>query len=110
MKRTRLIFAALAIVVASFAAMSGPAIADEDCDFRERGDRDDVVVCNDDGDREVFEADNFYYDEYDAFYYSPFLYVEEIDIDCDEIDYDSDGWVDEGAVCEVEFEFEEVFD
>ena len=112
-----MIFAALAIVVASFAAMSGPAIADEDCDFRERGDRDDAVVCRDDGDREVFEVDDFYYDDEDFFddedyyfYYGPFLYVEEIDVDCDEIDDDFDGWIDEGAICEIEFEFEEVFD
>jgi len=95
---------------------SGPAIADEDCDFRERGDRDNAVVCRDEDGREVFEVDDFYYDDEDFFddedyyfYYRPFLYVEEIDVDCDEIDDSFDGWIDEGAVCEVEFEFEEVF-
>jgi hypothetical protein len=129
MRRVKLILGALAVVVATFAVLSGPALAaDDDCDFRERGDRDDVVVCRDDGDREVFDAndyidndyidndyiDNDYYDRYfdeddfffEPFFFSPFVFVEEIDVDCDEIDDDFDGWVDEGAVCEVEFEFE----
>jgi hypothetical protein len=123
MRRVKLILGALALVVATFAAFSGPAIADDDCDFRERGDRDDVFVCRDDGDRDVFDTDDFFYDDFyydeddfeDAFYFSPyffspFFYIEEIDVDCDEIDDDFDGWVDEGAVCEVEVEFEEVFD
>jgi hypothetical protein len=119
-----LILGALAVVVATFAAFSGPAMAaDDDCDFRERGDRDDVVVCRDDGDREVFDVDeddffddgdDFFIveDDFDdevffsPFFFSPFFFVEEIDVDCDEIDDDFDGWVDEGAVCEVEFEFE----
>ena len=119
MRRVKLILGALAVVVATFAAFSGPSMAaDDDCDFRERGDRDDVVVCRDDGDREVFDANDYYYNDYydryfdeddfffDPFFFSPFVFVEEIDVDCDEIDDDFDGWVDEGAVCEVEFEFE----
>src|SRR5918997_5241044 len=128
MRRVKLILGALAVVVATFAAFSGPAMAaDDDCDYRERGDRDDVVVCRDDGDREVFDANDYYYNDYfdndyydryfdeddfffDPFFFSPFVFVEEIDVDCDEIDDDFDGWVDEGAVCEVEVEFEEVFD
>ena len=114
MRRIKLVLAMAAVLVGMLALQAGPAMADdEDCDFRERGNRDDVVVCRDDGDREVFEADDFYYDDDffldvdDSFYYSPFLYyspffyIEEIDIDCDEIDDDSDGWVDEGAVCEA---------
>ena len=108
MRRIKLVLAMAAVLVGMLTLQAGPAMADDDCDFRERGNRDDVVVCHDDGDREVFEADDFYYSPF--LYYSPLLYVEEIDIDCDEIDDDSDGWVDEGAVCEVEFEFEEVFD
>ncbi len=110
MRRIKLVLAMASVLVGMLALQAGPAMADDDCDFRERGNRDDVVVCHDDGDREVFEADDFFLDEDDSFYYSPLLYVEEIDIDCDEIDDDSDGWVDEGAVCEVEVELEEVFD
>jgi hypothetical protein len=113
MRRVKLVLGALAVVVASFAAFAGPALADDDCDFRERGNRDDGFVCRDDGDREFFDHDDFDNDDfffYNPFLFSPFLYVEEIDVDCDEIDDDFDGWVDEGAVCEVEFEFEEVFD
>ena len=123
MRRVKLVLGALAVVVASFAAFAGPALADDDCDFRERGDRDDVVVCRDDGDREVFDVDeddffddgdDFFIveDDFDdevffsPFFFSPFFFVEEIDVDCDEIDDDFDGWVDEGAVCEIEFEFE----
>lgn len=108
MRRIKLVLAMAAVLVGMLALQAGPAMADDDCDFRERGNRDDVVVCHDEGDREVFEADDFYYSPF--LYSSPLLYVEEIDIDCDEIDDDSDGWVDEGAVCEVEVEFEEVFD
>ena len=124
MRRVKLVLGALAVVVASFAAFAGPALADDDCDFRERGNRDDGFVCRDDGDREFFEVDDFNNDDfffdhddfdddfffYNPFLFSPFLFVEEIDVDCDEIDDDFDGWVDEGAVCEVEVEFEEVFD
>jgi hypothetical protein len=76
MRRIQLIFAALAIVIMAFGAMSGQAMADEDCDFRERGDRDDVVVCRDDGDREVFEVEDYDYDDYyfSPYYFSPYAF------------------------------------
>ncbi len=65
MRRIKLVLAMAAVLVGMLALQAGPAMADEDCDFRERGNRDDVVVCNDDGDREVFDADDYYYDDYD---------------------------------------------
>jgi hypothetical protein len=65
-------------------------------------DNDDFYFDNDYYDR-YFDEDDFFFD---PFFFSPFVFVEEIDVDCDEIDDDFDGWVDEGAVCEVEFEFE----
>ena len=75
MRRIKLVLAMATVLVGMLALQAGPAMAD-DCDFRERGNRDDVIVCNDDGDREVFEADDYYYynyyydddDDYDRYY------------------------------------------
>ena len=70
MRRIKLVLAMATVLVGMLALQAGPAMAD-DCDFRERGNRDDVIVCNDDGDREVFEADDYYYNyyDYDDFYF-----------------------------------------
>lgn len=78
MRRIKLVLAVAAVLVGMLALQAGPAMADDDCDFRERGNRDDVVVCNDDGDREVFDADDYYDyayfddDYYDRYYYDDF--------------------------------------
>lgn len=89
MRRMRFILAAVAVMVAMLAVQAGPAMAD-DCDFRERGDRDDVVVCRDDGDREVFEVEDFEFE--DGFFLSS------DDFFFDEFEFE-DG--------EFEFEFED---
>ena len=80
MRRIKLVLAMAAVLVGMLALQAGPAMAD-DCDFRERGDRDDVVVCHDDGDREVFYADDFddgYYYDYayfdDFYFFSPYYF------------------------------------
>ncbi len=75
MRRIKIILAMAAVMVGMLALQAGPAMADEDCDFRERGNRDDVVVCHDDGDREVYEADDFYADDfdYDDYYFDYYL-------------------------------------
>jgi hypothetical protein len=59
---------------------------------------------HDDGD----EIGNVFDDN--AFFLFPFFAVEEIDIDCDGVDDDWDGGIDEGADCEVEIEFFEWWD
>ena len=73
MRRIKLVLAMAAVLVGMLALQAGPAMAD-DCDFRERGDRDDVVVCRDDGDREVFYADDFDDDYYDYAYFDDFYF------------------------------------
>ena len=41
-------------------------------------------------------------------FHDDFFVIEEIDVDCDDVDDDLDGLIDEGAiVCEVEVEFED---
>ena len=81
MRRIKLILAVATVLVGMLALQAGPAMAD-DCDYRERGNRDDVVVCHDDGDREVFDVEDDYFDYYldDDFYFlSPYYY----DYGCD---------------------------
>lgn len=98
-------------------AIAGPAMADnnrqerreERQEFREEF-REDFFVfdhdfddcCDDDFDDEDVEFVDFDF--------VPFFFVlEEIDVDCDDVDDDLDGLIDEGAiVCEVEFEFDDL--
>jgi Ni/Co efflux regulator RcnB len=51
---------------------------------------------------------DFDFDE-EVVFFTPFLFVIE-DIDCDGFDDDFDGWIDEDAVCEVEFGLVDFFD
>ena len=68
MRRIRLVLGALAVVVASFVAFAGPAVA-QDLDCRDA--RGDLVRC--DGDLYAPYDNDHYYDDYD-FYYNPFLF------------------------------------
>jgi len=66
MRRIKFVFAALAIVVASFAAFAGPAMAD---DLNCRDARGNLIRC----DGQLYEPYNRgYYDN--SVYYPPFLY------------------------------------
>jgi hypothetical protein len=65
MRRIQLVLAALAVAVASFAAISGPAMAD---DLNCRDAQGDLIRC--DGDLYTpYNADNNYYPYYDNNYY-----------------------------------------
>ena len=75
MRRIRLVLGALAVVVASFVAFAGPAVA-QDLDCRDA--RGDLVRC--DGDLYAPYDNDHYYDDYDYddyydnFYYNPLLF------------------------------------
>ncbi|MBA3473468.1 MAG: hypothetical protein H0T57_09635 [Rubrobacter sp.] len=77
MKRIQIILGALAIVVTSFAAVSGPALAaDLDC----RDARGDLIRCDGDLYSPYDDDDGYYYynndDNYwdDDYYFSPFFF------------------------------------
>ena len=66
MRRIKLVLAALAVAVASFAAFSGPVLADElDC----RDARGDLIRCDGDLYAPYYSHDNYYYDHDDYFDY-----------------------------------------
>ena len=81
MKRIQIILGALAIVVTSFAAISGPALA-EDLNCRDA--RGDLIRCDGefyspyDNDNEYFyDDDSFYDDDYylnDDYFFNPYYY------------------------------------
>ena len=123
MRRIKLVLALSAVMVAMLVATAGPAMANHterhenrldrledrhnncdwlDCRDDRRGDCD-WLDCRDDDDHVDLDFD-------EAFLVAPFLIIEEIDIDCDGEDDDWDGWIDEGADCEVEIEFLEWWD
>jgi hypothetical protein len=88
MKRIRLVLGALAIVVASFAAVSGPVLADElDC----RDARGDLIRCDGDlyapYDNDTRDFDYYYtnydYDDYFSpyYFYSPYFFYNDFDDD-----------------------------
>ena len=80
-KRIQIILGALAIVVTSFAAISGPALA-EDLNCRDA--RGDLIRCDGefyspyDNDNEYFyDDDSFYDDDYylnDDYFFNPYYY------------------------------------
>ena len=110
MRRIKLVLALSAVLVAMLVATAGPAMADHTKRHENRLDRledrhnnCDWLDCRDDDDHVDLDFD-------EAFLVAPFLIIEEIDIDCDGEDDDWDGWIDEGADCEVEIEFFEWWD
>jgi hypothetical protein len=80
-KRIQIVLGALAIVVTSFAAISGPALA-EDLNCRDA--RGDLIRCDGefyspyDNDNEYFyDDDSFYDDDYylnDDYFFNPYYY------------------------------------
>jgi hypothetical protein len=103
----KLVLAMAAVLVAMLAATAGPAMADHN--NRHHGDRwedrqgdCDWFNCHR-GDHHRGDHNDLDFDE--SFFLFPLFAVEEIDIDCDGEDDDWDGWIDEGADCEVEIEF-----
>ena len=71
MKRIQIILGALAIVVTSFAALSGPALA-EDLDCRDA--RGDLIRC----DGEFYSPyDDDYYNDDDFYYYNDDYYLDD---------------------------------
>jgi hypothetical protein len=108
-------------MVAALTAFAAPAMAN---DKNERNDQNRTTIFDDgnrnnifhdgnrndifdDGNRNnIFHDGNDIFDDGSAFFFvNPWLFVEEIDIDCDGVDDDWDGGIDEGADCEVEIEF-----
>ncbi len=95
-------------------AIAAPAIAgdnnrQERREFREDF-HDDFFVFDHDFDGccdDDFDDEDVEFVEYD--FVSFFFVLEEIDVDCDDVDDDLDGLIDEGAiVCEVEYEFDDL--
>jgi hypothetical protein len=84
MRRLKLFLAALSVAVASFAAFSGPVLADDlDC----RDARGDLIRCDgdlygpysyyDNDDHFYFDDDDYYYDRYfddDFYFFNPYLF------------------------------------
>ena len=120
MGRVKLILGALALVVATFAAFSGPVMADElDCRDANRFEhRFDVDAVNCDGDVFVDRCefdfndneDFFFDDNEDFFFLNPF----EVDVDTEEVNEDSDlegecfvteiDWDEDGLISDWEIE------
>ncbi len=119
MGRVKLILGVLALVVAAFAAFSGPVMADElDCRDANRFEhRFDVDAVNCDGDvfvdRNELDFDHnevFFVDDNEDFFLEPF----EVDVDTEEVNEDSDlegecfvteiDWDEDGFISDWEIE------
>ncbi len=119
MGRVKLVLGALALVVAAFAAFSGPVMADElDCRdanrFEHRFDVD-AVNCNGDvfvdrGEFDFNDNEDFFFDDNEDFFLNPF----ELDVDTEELNEDSDlegecfvteiDWDEDGFISDWEIE------
>lgn len=73
MKRIQIILGVLAIVVTAFAAISGPALAD---DLNCRDARGDLIRCDGEFYSPYDDDDYFYNDDYDLvdYYFSPYSF------------------------------------
>ena len=112
MGRVKVILGALALVVATFAAFSGPVMADElDCRDATRFEhRFDVDAVNCDGDVFVDRGEFDFNDNEDFFFLNPF----EVDVDTEEVNEDSDlegecfvteiDWDEDGFISDWEIE------
>ena len=119
MGRVKLILGALALVVATFAAFSGPVMAAElDCRDANRFEhRFDVDAVNCDGDVFVdrdefdfYDNEDFFFDDNEDFFLNPF----EVDVDTEEVNEDSDlegecfvteiDWDEDGFISDWEIE------
>ncbi len=85
MRRIQVVFAALAVVVAAFAASVGPAMAQSlDC----RDARGDLIRCDgdlyspyDDDDGYYYYNNDNYWDDYYYYYFNPYYYYGGFDDD-----------------------------
>jgi hypothetical protein len=109
MRRTKVVLAVAAMMVAMLVALAAPAMAN---DKNERNDQHRTNIFHDGDRNDIFHDGNRndIFDDGNAFFLFPFFAIEEIDIDCDGVDDDWDGGIDEGADCEVEIEFFEWWD
>jgi hypothetical protein len=110
MRRMKLVLAIAAVLVAMLAATAGPAMADNNNRHENRWDRWEDRHHGDCDWFNCHRGDHIDLDLDEAFFLFPLFAVEEIDIDCDGVDDDWDGGIDEGADCEVEIEFFEWWD
>ena len=125
MRRTKVVLAVAAMMVAMLVAFSAPAMANNKNERNDQhrttifddGNRNDIFhdgnrndIFHDGNRNDIFDDGNDIFDDGSAFFLFPFFAVEEIDIDCDGVDDDWDGGIDEGADCEVEIEFFEWWD
>ena len=108
MRRTKLVLAAAALMVATLVATAGPAMADNDRLRCHERDRNDTFVCNERGDRDdrgVFlEADDVEADEFFDEFDFPAIVLVVLDDNCDGIDDDGDWEIDEDGWCLVGFD------
>ena len=70
MRRIKVVLAALAVAIASFAAISGPAIAD---DLNCRDARGNLIRCNGDLYAPYYNY-NYYRPFFNNYYYNPYFY------------------------------------
>jgi len=87
MKSWKVRLLTLLTVVAGLLAVAGPAAMADDCNFRDRGHRDDVFVCRFDANDFDFEDDEF--DELDAFDFGFFPLF--FNFDDEDFDFDNHG-------------------
>ena len=79
MRRIKLILAAVAVVVAAFAAISGPAMAD---DLNCRDARGNLIRCDGQFFAPVNDFDQFGFSPFDTFFFPGFFFVDEDFANC----------------------------
>jgi hypothetical protein len=111
MRRTKTVLAVVAVMAAMLVAFSAPVMANNTNDNNVQRNNSNIFDNNnhDNGwnnwnnNHNDFDDDDFDFDNND-FFFTPFFFAIE-DIDCDGVDDDFDGGIDEDAiVCVVEFD------